>query len=255
MGQVSLNKPSSSSVTRNTAKISCSAWDWPYPSDAGTTKTGDSKNGSETTISYSNTVWSWSFSDGGSASTKQPTHTFSGLSAGSANTCRGTLSVKCTKTTTKTSWKTTTEKVQVGEDDNGKPIYEDKETTTITGPTTTTATVSLGSASDSVTVYTKPAAFDWGSGVASGNIIQVSAGLSASKWNTLVARTEQRTNWENQSGGASYSGAKVSSGELIKASKYNILANALGTSNVIGGANGTLISASIFIALQTAVNA
>lgn len=255
MGQVSLNKPSYSNVTRNTAKISCSAWDWPYPSDAGTTTTGDDKNGSKTTISYSNTVWSWTFSDGGTASTKEPTHTFSGLSAGAANTCRGTLSVKCTKTTTTTSWSTTTTSVATGKDENGNTIYEEKETKTTTGPTTTTTTVSLGSASDSVVVYTKPAAFDWGSGVASDKTIQVSAGLSASKWNTLVTRTEQRTNWKNQSGGASYSGANVSSGELIKASKYNILANALGTSNVTGGENGTLISASIFIALQTAVNA
>ena len=56
MGSVSLNAPSYSSVKQTSATISCSAWDWPYPSDAGTTTTGDSKNGSDTNISYSNTV-------------------------------------------------------------------------------------------------------------------------------------------------------------------------------------------------------
>ena len=97
-----------------------------------------------------------------------------------------------------------------------------------------------------------------GSGVATDKTIQVSGGLSANKWNTLVARVKQRKNWENQSGGANYSDAEVSSGELVTAAKYNILARALGVSQVTAHTDrttGTLITADVFIALQTAVNA
>lgn len=258
MGSVALSLSSYTKVGRYSAIISCSALDWPYPSDAGTHETGDDENGSSTTISYSNTIWSWTFNDGGTASTKEPTHQFTGLTAGSRNTCRGTLSVKCTRTVTTKTWKTTTVKVPDGKDENGNTIYKDekKKTTTTTGPTSTS--YSLGSASDSIAVYTKPAEFSWGSGVATDKTIQVSDGLSASKWNTLVTRTEQRDNWKDQSGGADYGDAEVSSGELVTAAKYNILAKALGVSQVTAHTDkttGTLIIADVFIALQTAVNA
>ena len=249
MGSVSLNQPSYSSVKQTSATISCSAWDWPYPSDAGTTTTGDSKNGSETKISYSNTVWSWSFSDGGSASSKEPTHTFTGLSAGTSNTVRGTLSVKCTKTTTKKSWSTTTEKVETGKDENGNPIYEDKETTTTTGPTTTTTTVNLGSASDSVTVYTQPTA--WSFGCSPGKYIADYA--TAANWNRLADQVGKYKSWRNQSSQySSYNYLKVSPGDWITAAIYNSMASVCGTASVT--ANSTLISAALFEALADAVS-
>lgn len=239
-GSVSLSLSSYTNVDQNSAKISCSAWGWVYPSDAGTKTTGDDANGSKTVTSYSNTVWSWSFSDGGRSSSKELTHTFTGLTAGKANTCKGTLSAKCTKKVTKTSWST---------DKEGKK--------TTVGPTTTTVTYDLGSASDSVTVYTKPAAFYWGAGVAKDSTIQASNALTAASWNTLVTRVEERANWINQKSGASYSSAKVSSGDLVTAAVYNVLARTLGVSTVTAhtkNTTGTLITASVFIALQTAVN-
>lgn len=247
-GSVSLSLSSYTNVSRDSAKISCTTGEWPYPSDAGTTTTGNDDNGSKTVISYSNRVWSWSFSDGSKASTQNPTHTFTGLTAGRANTCRASLSVTCTKTTTKTSWTTTT---TIGSD--GK----EQKTKTTTGPTTTTTTQSLGSASGSITVYTKPTAFYWGAGVAQGQTIQASNALTAASWNTLVTRVEERTNWIKQKSGANYSSAEVSSGDLVTAAVYNVLARALGVSTVTAhtkNTTGTLITASVFIALQTAVN-
>ena len=180
------------------------------------------------------TTWHWSFSGG---------------NGGSSSVKTGT----CTRTRTKTTEK----------DDKGNTTtkYGEWSDWSESGPRTTYSSASsknLGSASDTLVFYTKPAEFSWGSGVDTDKTIQVSGGLSASKWNTLVARVEQRKNWENQSGGADYSDAEASSGELVTAAKYNILARALGVSQVTAHTDrttGTLITASVFIALQTAVNA
>lgn len=239
-GSVSLKLSSYTNVGRDRAIISCTTGEWPYPNDAGTTTKGNDDNGSKTVISYSNRVWNWSFSDGSTASTQNPTHTFTGLTAGKANICDARLSVTCTKTVTQTSWST---------DNEGKK--------TTTGPTTTTTIQSLGSDSDSITVYTKPTAFYWGAGVSQDSTIQTSNALSAASWNTLVTRVEERTNWINQENGANYSNAEVESNDLITAAAYNVLARALGVSTVTAhtkNTTGTLITARVFIALQTAVN-
>lgn len=245
MPSVNLNSPTYSSVGTTYATISCSATGWTYPSDAGTTTTGDSKNGSKTTISYSNTIWSWSFSDGGSSSTKEPSHKFTGLSAGKSNTLRGTLSAKCTKSVTKTSWSTS--KQEVGKDENGNPIYE--EVTTTVGPTTTKTTVNIGSASDSVTVYTQP--YAWSFGCKAGDYISDYA--TAENWNELADQVGKYKSWRTQSNKySSYNTLKVSSGTWITASIYNSMAQACGVSSVT--ANSTLITASLFEALADAVS-
>lgn len=201
------------------------------------------------------TTWHWSFSggNGGSSSVKTGTITIGGMTAGSRGSVTGRLSATrsakqkkevYTRTRTRTNTK-----------------YGEWSDWNESGPRTTYSSASsknLGSASDTLVFYTKPAEFSWGSGVATDKIIQVSGGLSANKWNTLVARVKQRKNWENQSGGANYSDAEVSSGELVTAAKYNILARALGVSQVTAHTDrttGTLITADVFIALQTAVNA
>ena len=249
MGSVSLNQPSYSSVKQTSATIKCSAWDWPYPSDAGTTTTGDTKNGTKTVITYSSTIWSWSFSDGGSASSKEPTHTFTGLSAGSSNTVRGTLNVKCTRVKTVTTYKTTTEKVETGKDEEGNPTYEEKETTTTTTDTETNNNYSLGSASDSLTVYTQPAA--WSFGCSADDYIADYA--TAVKWNQLADQVGKYKSWRNQSNQySSYNNLKVSSGDWITATIYNSMASTCGTSSVT--ANSTLISAALFEALADAVS-
>lgn len=211
------------------------------------------------------TTWHWSFSggSGGSSSEKTGTISIGGMNAGSKGSVTGRLSAtrsakKITKkyTRSRTRSKTTTK----DEQGNEHTTYGEWSDWHESGPTTSTSSASsknLGSASDTLVFYTKPAEFSWGSGVATDKTIQVSDGLSASKWNILVTRVEQRKNWENQSGGADYSDAEVSSGDLVTAAVYNILARALGVSTVIAhtkNTTGTLITASVFIALQTAVN-
>ena len=186
------------------------------------------------------------------------------MAAGSRGSVTGRLSAtrsakqkKEVYTRTRTRTKTTEK------DDKGNTTtkYGEWSDWSESGPRTTYSSASsknLGSASDTLVFYTKPAEFSWGSGVDTDKTIQVSGGLSASKWNTLVARVEQRKNWENQSGGADYSDAEASSGELVTAAKYNILAKALSVSKVTAHTDrttGTLITADVFIALQTAVNA
>lgn len=250
MGSVSLSIASYASVKQTSATVKCSAWDWPYPSDHNTTtSTGDSKNGTETTIKYSNTVWSWTFSDGGSASTKEPTHTFTGLTAAASNTVRGTLTVKCTQTKTIKTTTTTTEKVEAGKDDAGNTIYEDKETTKTETKTETNSNYSLGSASDSLTVYTQPSSFSFG--CSAGDYIADYA--TASKWNQLADQVGKYKSWRNQSSQySSYSYLKVNSGDWITAKIYNDMASVCGTSSVT--AQVTLISAALFEALADAVS-
>lgn len=245
----------------------------PHDSGWSTISSSDTRQVQQKTItqivydaSGCTTTWHWTFSggSGGSSSSKEGTKTINGMNPGAKGTVTGTLSAtrsakqkKEVYTRTRTRTKTTEK------DDKGNTTtkYGEWSDWSESGPRTTYSSASsknLGSASDSLTFYTKPAEFSWGSGVDTDKTIQISGGLSASKWNTLVARVEQRKNWENQSGGADYSDAEASSGELVTAAKYNILAKALSVSQVTAHTDrttGTLITADVFIALQTAVNA
>ena len=212
------------------------------------------------------TTWHWSFSggNGGSSSEKTGTTTIGGMNAGSKDSVTGKFSaIRSAKKVTKKYTRSRTRSKTITKDEQGNvhTTYGDWSDWDESGPTTSTSSASsknLGSASDTLVFYTQPAEFSWGSGVAADKIIQMSGGLSANKWNTLVTRVEQRKNWENQSDGADYSDAEVSSGELVTAIKYNILAKALNINQVIAHTDkviGTLITADVFIALQTAVNA
>ena len=212
------------------------------------------------------TTWHWSFSggSGGSSSEKTGTISIGGMNAGSKGSVTGRLSAtRSAKKITKKYTRSRTRSKTTTKDEQGKEhtTYGEWSDWHESGPTTSTSSASsknLGSASDTLVFYTQPAEFSWGSGVDTDKTIQISGGLSASKWNILVARVEQRKNWENQSGGADYSAAEASSGELVTAAKYNILARALGISQVTAHTDkitGTLITAGVFIALQTAVNA
>lgn len=235
--------------------------------------TSSTRTGTSTQIVYDYSQcefkWTWTFSSETSTNVKNSDNktgslTISGFSAGAQHSLNAKLIVKRQAYKKTITYSQTRTRSKTGEDEKGNPTYSSwsyqqkkqifarysRDTNEVPKSDYTYPT-----ATNSLIFFTKPAEFTWGTGVALGQTIQCESGLSASKWNTLVIRTEQRTNWENQSGGASYPGAEVSSGELIKASKYNILADALGVSNVTGGKNGTLISASVFIALQTAVNA
>lgn len=248
-GSAKLSKPSANSIRSNSATVQCSATGWALPTKT-TEKSGDSKNGSETVTEYKDLKYSWSFSPGGgSASSASTSHTFSGLNAGSSATLSGTVKVSCTKTVTKKTW--TTKPVPTGDkDENGNPIMKEERTEETEGPTASTH--SIGTASDSVTVYTKPNSWSW-SAIGSGKIIQHT--LYAYEWNDLIEQCRKYKQWENQSSSVNVNVPQVRSGDLITASLYNAMASACGISkSVNGGREGTIISADLFIALANAVS-
>lgn len=263
-----LTKPNWSSVTRTTASVQYSVTGYSLPSDE-TTKwsdtalaTGATWTQIRTVTKYSNIKYKWDFG----STTASGTYNFS-ITAGQAKQISAKVTITCTKTVTRQTRTNTREYIE-GTPAEGTPGEEGYKPATPgkwgnwqgwsspsdLSSSTSTHTIASNVSTNTITVYGRPLEFSWGSGVATDKTIQVSAGLSATKWNTLVERTEQRTNWKNQSGGANYSTAEVSSGNLVRASTYNILANALGVSTVTGGSGGTIITAQVFINLQTAVN-
>lgn len=237
-------------VTTTTARVSfsCNA---SLPRDEYSS-TGDSKNGTETTITYSDLDISWYFSpDGGTSKSKSGTRTFTSLAPGRTNTVSGSVSADCLKTTTVKTTKTTTEKVETGKDEEGNPIYEERETTE-TETNTSSSRYSLGFDSDSDIVYTKPNSWHW-SGIGSNKIIQYT--LQASEWNDLIEQCRKYKRWQSQTDRVSVNVDTVRSGQLITASLYNQMAQACGISTrVSGGLNGTVITASLFEQLANAVS-
>lgn len=238
----------SSDVGQTYATLEFSADGWTCPNDT-TSSSGNAKNGSSTVTTYDDIEYSWVFGDGGTSSSESPTHTFTGLTAGAKNTCRGTVTVTCTKTVEKETWYTTYDKEQNGTDENGKPTYETVENLH-TSTSSSSSTYRIGNATATAYVYTQPKSVTRNSGIATGKTIQTSNGLSATFWNKLVSAITALENWSNQNGKANYSKANASSGEIITAAKYNIVANALGVDEV---QPGDLITADVFIALMDAL--
>lgn len=231
-----------SDIGQTSAEVEFTANGWELPEDSYT-----SSSSKETSITYSDIEYTWRFSDSKVDEGESVVHTFTGLNSGAKNTCRGTVQVTCTQEKEVTTYTTT--KVPSGTDENGNTIYE--EVTTSSTTTSTNKSYGLGSATAYVYAYTRPDSFSWGSGVATGKIIQTTNGLTAKAWNTLADTIAAQFNWENQNGKADYSSAKVQAGDLVTAAKYNILANALSVNTVDVG---DLITADVFYALSNEVD-
>lgn len=255
-----LTKPSSSSINQTSVTVNYAVSGYSLPGGATTPWTGTAPTSGSTwrqtrkVTTYTRLAYSWSF-----GSTRQSgSHTFTNLSPGGSRQISATVTISCTKSEV-TQTQTNTRQWIPGAD--GAPgkwgNWQGWSQPTSSAPSTSNHIIANNVSTNTIIVYTKPSEFYWGNGVAKDSIIQISGGLEASKWNELVTKTEQYANWKNQSGGASYSNAKASSGEIITANKYNILANALGISSVrqeTTNSTGDLITAAVFIALQTAVN-
>ena len=262
MGSAKLTKPDWSDVSRTSAHISYAASGFSLPSNVEgswsiTSSTTTSETQKKTSIEYSDLEYSWDFG----SSRASGAHDFA-ISAGVGKSISATVTVTCTKTTINAtqsrSRSYTPGKPAVGNpgEEGYEPAQPEEygEWSDWSGDATKSSESYLVGrvTSNTITVYGQPQAFSWSGNIAANQTIQSSYGLTASDWNILVTRAEQHTNWKNQSGGTSYSNANVTSGELISANKYNIIANALGVSGVTAGV--TIITASVFIALQTAVN-
>ena len=246
-----------SSATENTATIQYSASGFSLPSGSTGSWSGGRPTDSKTDISYKDISYSWSFG----ASGRTGSYTSGGLTAGSSNQIFATVTVSCTRVVTNYTQNYTREWIDEVTDDEGKVVtpghWGSWQASGGVSSSSSQSSYSLGSASASLTVYTKPSTFAWGAGVAKGQTIQQSSGLSASKWNELVTKTEQRRNWINQSGTASYSTLKVKSGDLVTASLYNRMAQACDCSTRVSNdqdKNDSIIYASVFQDLANAVN-
>lgn len=269
------------SATRDSITFGHDGEGWLIPSDTAPSSiqwsewtNGDliqTRSGHRTYISYSTengctTIWRWTFSGGnGGSSSKKASHskTISGFTSGAQNSLTGTLTasrtsqnmrINCTQKRTRT-------KIPGKPAEGDKPAVPDRYTDWVYEniqegrPLKTGAGASkgLGTARDTITFYTQPEQFNWNSGVASGQTIQTHNGLTALKWNELVNKLAAYNNWKQQKSVGS-AGQTVSPGDLVSANVYNSVARELGCSTVTGGREGTVIKASYFIALQTAIN-
>lgn len=270
---VTLTKPAYTNVGEKTAHIKYQATGYSLPSTGYDSWSGSEPSSGSTwtqtrkVYSYSNLSYSWSF-----GSTSASGYNDFSISSGQVNTISATVTVFCTKTTSnqerhKTrSWIPGTPASGTPGEEGYKPATKGKwgnwsnwSTPTTTSTSTATHYLARRVSSNSIQVYAHPSEFDDWKNVKVNSIIESNTGLTAQSWNKLVTKTGQWKSWREQSNYyGNYSSANVSAGELISASKYNILAKALSVSQVTAPTDrttGTLITADVFIALQTAVNA
>lgn len=211
-------------------------------------------------IELGNFTYSWDFG----STTASGQHTFGGLTAGESKILSATVTVKVEKITTRYT-KTQERTRTAGSPASGETPavspgawsgWSDVGSETAGTPSKVLINAVPGTRTYTLTVFAKPATFAWGTGVAADQIIESSNGLSATKWNELVDRTNERKKWIDQKDtGVNYNNAKVSEGDWITETKYNILTGALGKPSVTGGTDGTLIKAGLFTSLADAVNA
>ena len=257
MGSANLALGSKNDVNHSSAIIRYGTWGWSRPSGSShteTSETEDSITTTTTTISYGSLSYSWSFSDGGEASSATGSHNFTGLQKGARNTCTARVNVSVKKTTTIT----TSTKPKPKPEPDPKP--EKKQINKIIqgfsstkGSSSSSTWISLGSASASITVYTRPGNWSWGFPVDPSHSYIVNY-ITVSRWNNLVNHLGKYQSWAQQSSNYnSYSYLNVSSGEWIGAKKYNSMAQACGISNRVV-ANKTLITAAAFKVLADAVS-
>lgn len=159
-------------------------------------------------IEYSKPEFSWSFSPGGGEATgKSGSHTFTGLTAGAANTLTATVTLYCTQ------------KIYTRQDDQegGYTPWElSRENTNHR----------VGVDSAEITVYTKPGSFTGFAGAKKDVLINdVLNSTSISAWNTHCGKY---MSWKNQE--SKYGTIKVTfpTGQLITADWFNSLRTSCG---------------------------
>ena len=263
------------SSNRTSASVTCTASGFIKPSNkaltpqysnysgGGANDSSESRRVSGSGETYGNLTYEWSFSSGNSATGSSTTHSYTGLSTGTSN--RVTATVIAYSQVTRSSYSGTQSRSRDWIDppppaEGESPGQGHWGSWSSWSPSLdslkneSTRKEEIDRATGSLTVYTQPAQFSWSRTISRGQTIQTN--LTASDWNALVTTAEKRTNWKNQSGGTSYSGDKVSKGDLLTASKYNSLAGHCGSSNRVsgGGTNGTIITAALLNALVTSVN-
>lgn len=224
-------------TTANSVSFSCSA------STPEATSTDTKK------VSYSALSYSWTFSDGGTASSSSGSHTFTGLSKGVEVTLSASVKVTCTKTVSTRYWITSSKP------DPDKPGEEIDTSHWSDWSTTTSSLSATGSASQKANTH--PGVCSAFASIAAGQTIEIA--LTPGKVSAWCTHCGKWLSWKYQVN--KYSDANtctVSPKSLITADWYNLCVSTAEASTVCstvtGGPTGTVIAASLFTDLDSAVS-
>ena len=231
-------------TTANSVSFSCSA----SVPKATNTKT--------LRISYSKLSYSWTFSDGGSASGSSGNHTFTNLFKGAEVTLKASVKVTCTKTVSTRHW------IDSGyykdkKDDEGNVIGQEWVDTSHWSEWSATTSNLSATGSASQKANTHPGVCSAFGSIVAGQIIQIA--LTPAKVSAWCTHCGKWLSWKYQTN--KYSDAnicKVLPKSLITANWYNLCVSTAEASdvcsNVKGGPKGTIISASLFTNLDSAIS-
>lgn len=231
-------------TTANSVSFSCSA------STPEATSTDTKK------VSYSSLSYAWTFSDGGSASGSSGKHTFTGLSKGAEVTLKASVKVTCTKTVS------TRHLIEDGhyedvKDAEGNVIGQKWVDTSYWSNWSSTTSNLSATSSASQKANTHPGTCSAFESIAAGQIIEIA--LTPAKVRTWCTHCGKWLSWKYQVD--KYSDAndcKVSSKDWVTASWYNSCVTAAEASDVCstvkGGPKGTIITASLFTDLDSAIS-
>ena len=224
-------------TTANTVAFSCSA---STPADTSS----DTKKVSYGTLSYA-----WTFSDGGTASGSSGNHTFTGLSKGVEVTLTATVKVTCTKTVSTRHW------VTDGHWDTSEPPKWIDTSHWSSWSTTTSNLEASGSASQKANTH--PGTCSAFASIAAEQIIEVA--LTPAKVSEWCTHCGKWLSWKYQADKySSANGCGVSSKDWVTASWYNLCVTTAEASDVCssvsGGRTGTIIAASLFTDLDSAIS-
>ena len=224
-------------TTANSVSFSCSA------STPEATSTDTKK------VSYSALSYSWTFSDGGTSSGSSGSHTFTGLSKGVEVTLTASVKVTCTKTVSTRHW------VSSSKPDPNDPSKEIDTSHWSDWSVTTSDLSATGSASRNANTH--PGNCSAFGSIAAGQTIEIA--LTPDKVSDWCTHCGKWLSWKYQTN--KYSDAntcKVSPKDLITADWYNLCVSTAEASavcsTVTGGPTGTVIAASLFTSLDSAIS-
>lgn len=240
INSVTLTDPTKNQMyetTANSVSFSCSA------------STPKATSTDSQIVSYGSLSYSWTFSDGESASGSSGNHTFTGLSKGVEVTLSASVTVTCTKTVFTRQWIISSEP---DPDDPSKEID-----TSHWSEWSATASNLSATGSVSQKANTHPGVCSAFESIVAGQIIQIA--LTPAKVSAWCTHCGKWLSWKYQTN--KYSDAnicKVLPKSLITANWYNLCVSTAEASdvcsNVKGGSKGTIISASLFTNLDSAIS-
>lgn len=231
-------------TTANNIYFSCSA------------STPEATNTDAKIVSYGSLSYTWTFSSGVSSSGSSGSHTFTGLSKGAEVTLKASVKVTCTKTVSTRTW-IVDGYYKDEKDDKGNVIGQKwVDTSHWSDWSYTTSNLSAtGSASQKANTHPGTCSA-FGSIAAEQTVEKALTSDKVSDWCTHCGKW---LSWKYQSNKYSAANAcKVSSKDWVTASWYNLCVTTAEASDICstvqGGPEGTIIAASLFTDLDSAIS-